>query len=215
MTGPEFASSTDAGGTPGTEVGRWINRGPIREVHNSWWVKLTIDDVERPDGKRVEHEVLRGPDASGMVVVHPDRGMLMIWRHRFMSDVWGWEIPGGAVDDGEDAETAARRECIEETGWEATGPVVHLSRHHPSIGLVSQTFNVYLARDAREVGQPDANEAAVVAWRPLPQVAADLRAGLLPDAFTQLAAVLALVRTGQGHLLEVQTDTSVPPPIDR
>ncbi|MEM9562767.1 MAG: NUDIX hydrolase [Actinomycetota bacterium] len=188
--------------TPGRDRGRWINHGTINPVYESWWVKLTIDDVERPDGRRVEHEVLRGPNAAGMVVVDPDRGMLMIWRHRFMPDVWGWEIPGGAVDDGESAETAARRECLEETGWEVTGPVDHLSRHHPSCGLIAQTFDLYLADAAEHRGDPeDTNEAALVEWRPLDRVAADLRAGLVPDAFTQLGVALALARSGRADLL--------------
>jgi 8-oxo-dGDP phosphatase len=77
------------------------------------------------------------------VVVQPDRGVLMIWRHRFMPDTWGWEIPGGAIDEGESPEDAARRECLEETGWSVTGPMVHLSTHHPSVGLVNQTFHVF------------------------------------------------------------------------
>ncbi len=164
---------------------------------------LRIDDVERPDGSHTEHEVVLGPDAAGMVVAHPDRGVLMIWRHRFMPDTWGWEIPGGAVDDGEVAELAARRECLEETGWEPVGDVSHLSRHHPSVGLVRQTFDIYLAGDARLVGPPeDANEAARIEWRPFEVVAADLRAGVISDGFSQLAVSLALGVTGRGALLE-------------
>ncbi len=199
---PASPASPASPSTPGRDEGRWVNHGTIRPVYDSWWVKLTIDDVERPDGRRVEHEVLRGPNAAGMVVVDPARGMLMIWRHRFMPDVWGWEIPGGAVDDGESAETAARRECLEETGWEVTGTVDHLSRHHPSCGLIAQTFDLYLADGAEHRGDPeDANEAAVVEWRPLERVAADLRAGLVPDAFTQLGVALAFARAGRGDLL--------------
>ena len=187
---------------PDRVTGRWINHGTLRQIHDSWWIKLSIDDVERPDGARVEHEVLKGPNAAGMVAADPERGLLMIWRHRFMPDVWGWEIPGGAVDDGEDPETASRRECLEETGWEVTGAVEHLSRHHPSCGLIGQTFDLYLANGAEYRGEPeDANEAAVVEWRSFEQVAADLKAGLVPDAFSQLAVALALPRIGRADLL--------------
>lgn len=185
-----------------TRVGRWTNHGTLRTVYSSWWLSLTIDKVEKPDGTVVEHEVVRGPDAAGMVILNEDRGVLMMWRHRFMPDSWGWEVPGGVVDPGENAETAARRECLEETGWEAIGPVTHISRHHPSCGLVSQTFDLYLATDAEFVGPPtDKNEAASVAWRPVSEVASDMHAGFVPDGLTQLAVAIAFARTGNGDLL--------------
>lgn len=180
----------------------WVNHGTIETVYSSWWLTLNVDRVEKPDGSVVEHEVVIGPDAAGMVVVDDQRGVLMIWRHRFMPGTWGWEIPGGAVEDGEDPEAAARRECLEETGWEVTGTVQHLSRHHPSCGLVKQTFDLYVANAARQRGEPeDPNEARRVAWRSFDQVAADLSDGMISDGFTQLAVALTLGRAGCGHLL--------------
>jgi 8-oxo-dGTP pyrophosphatase MutT (NUDIX family) len=144
-----------------------------------------------------------GPNAAGMVVAHPERGVLTIWRHRSMPETWAWEIPGGVVDEAEPADLATRRECLEETGWEPLGEIRHLSRHHPSVGLVRQTFDIFLATDARHVGPPeDANEAARVEWRSYDDVAADLFNGAISDGFTQLAVTLALGVTGRGALLE-------------
>lgn len=165
-------------------------------------MSLQIDDVEKPDGSHTEHEVVRGPDAAGMVVLHADRGILMIWRHRFLPDTWGWEIPGGRIDPGETAEQAARREAHEETGWRVVGPARRLNRHHPSVGLVNQTFTIYLGDDAEYDGAPsDANEAARVEWRSLPSVAADVRDGVISDGFSLLGVVLALSVAGRGDLL--------------
>jgi 8-oxo-dGTP pyrophosphatase MutT (NUDIX family) len=33
----------------------------------------------------------------------------MIWRHRFITDTWGWEVPAGWADDGEEPEDNIRR----------------------------------------------------------------------------------------------------------
>ena len=192
--------------SPGRD-GQWINHGTLRTVYSNWWMTLTVDRVEKPDGSIVEHEVVKGPDAAGMVVLDRHRGLLMIWRHRFMPGTWGWEIPGGAIDLGEDPERAARRECLEETGWEVSGGVQHLSRHHPSCGFVRQTFDLYLADEARHRGEPsDKNEAQRVAWRSVEEVAVDLATGAISDGFTQLAVTLALVRRGYGEVLDRPLD---------
>lgn len=182
--------------------GEWFTHSTLRTVYESWWMTLRIDDVERPDGSHTEHEVVRGPDAAGMVVVRDAAEILMIWRHRFMPDTWGWEIPGGATEPGESMAQTARRECLEETGWAVEGDVTLLSRHHPSVGLVHQTFEVYLATGAVREGRPeDVNEAAEVAWRPLDAVARDLRDGGISDGFSQLGVALAIGAIGRGDLL--------------
>jgi 8-oxo-dGTP pyrophosphatase MutT (NUDIX family) len=41
----------------------------------------------------------------------------MLWRHRFATDEWGWELPGGIANTDEDLAATATREVIEETGW--------------------------------------------------------------------------------------------------
>jgi hypothetical protein len=70
-----------------------------------------------------------------------------------------------------------------------------------SVGLVHQTFSVFLATNATYVGAPpDANEAVDVAWRPLEVVVADIRSGTITDGFTLLGATLALAATGHGEL---------------
>jgi len=196
------AHTPDAAGTPARREGEWITHSTLREVYSSWWMTLRIDDVEKPDGSHTEHEVVRGPDAAGCVMLDPDRGILMIWRHRFMPNTWGWEVPGGAIDAGETAEQAAVREAYEETGWHVVGPVRHLSTHHPSVGLVNQTFSIFIGEGVEYVGMPpDANEAVRVEWRSFDRVAADVESGAISDAFSQLAVTLALTTTGRGNLL--------------
>lgn len=188
--------------TPGRREGEWITHSTLREVYASWWVSLRVDDVEMPDGTHTEYEVVRGPDAAGCVMLDADRGILMIWRHRFMPDTWGWEVPGGAIDSGETPEQAAVREAYEETGWCVAGPVRHLSTHHPSVGVINQTYSVFLGEGIEHVGMPpEANEAARVEWRSFAQVASDIESGEISDAFTLVATTLALATTGRGDLL--------------
>ena len=143
---------------------QWTVHGE-RDLYASPWVRLSLVDVEVPGVRRYDHHAIHSYDAAGVLVADPDRGVLLLWRHRFLADEWGWEIPGGMVDDGETPEQAARRECIEETGW-APGPLRHLCRFHPIAGLSSQTFHVFGADSAEQVGEPDPTESDRIEWVP-------------------------------------------------
>jgi 8-oxo-dGTP pyrophosphatase MutT (NUDIX family) len=171
---------------------RWIVHGE-RSVYTSPWVSLRLADVEIPGGGRFEHHVVRVPrEAAGCVVHDPDRGVLLIWRHRFITDTWGWEIPAGAVDEGESAADAAAREVREETGWRP-GPVEHLVTFHPSNGLSDQRFHTFLARGAEREGDPvDVGEAERVAWRSPDEIRADIAGNQMPDGLSLAALLYAL-----------------------
>jgi len=146
---------------------RWTVHGE-RRLYDSDWVKLALVDVEVPGGARFDHHVVRLPrEAVGTVVHDPARGVLLLWRHRFITDSWGWELPAGGVDDGESLPEAAAREVLEETGWRP-GPLAEQARWHPSNGLSDQTFTSFTAEGAQHVGDPsDPSESERIEWVPV------------------------------------------------
>ena len=142
---------------------RWTVHGE-RSIYDSDWVSLRLVDVELPNGERFEHHVVRMPsDASSAVIHDPDRGVLMLWRHRFITDTWGWEVPAGRIDEGETPEQAAAREALEETGWRP-GPLRPLGVYHPTNGLCDQRFYVFVAAGADYERAPDGQETERVEW---------------------------------------------------
>lgn len=160
----------------------------LRSVYSSDWVGLDLVDVEVPDGPRFEHHVVRLPrPAAGVVVVDPSRGVLLLWRHRFITDTWGWEVPAGGVDPGESLEAAAAREVLEETGWRP-GPLRQLHGYHPSNGLSDQRFELFAADGATYVGAPsDPAESARVEWVSVDEVRALVRRGEVQDGLSVTA----------------------------
>jgi 8-oxo-dGTP pyrophosphatase MutT (NUDIX family) len=165
---------------------RWMVHGE-RAVYESPWVSVALVDVEVPGGERFEHHVVRMPgDASGVVVVAGGR-VLLIHRHRFITDSTGWEIPAGRVEPGEDPIEAAQRETLEETGWRP-GPLSQLFSYFPSIGLMDQRFNVFLADGAEHVGAPsDASESDRVDWVPMSELPDLMRRGEIQDGYSLTA----------------------------
>lgn len=159
-----------------------------RPVYASDWVSLDLVDVEVPDGPRFEHHVVRSPrPAVGVVVEDPRRGVLLLWRHRFITGSWGWEVPAGGVDPGETLEQAAAREVLEETGWRP-GPLRRLHGYHPSNGLSDQRFELFLAASAEHVGEPsDPAESERVEWVPADEVRELIRTGQVVDGLSLTA----------------------------
>lgn len=177
---------------------RWTVHGE-RSLYDSEWVRLALVDIELPDGHRFEHHVVRLPrQAAGTVVLDADRGVLLLWRHRFITDTWGWEIPAGGIDEGESAVDAAAREVLEETGWRP-GPLRHLITYQPTNGLSDQRFNLFLARGATHVGDPtDPHEAERVEWVPVEEVREHVRQHRVVDGLSLTALLWAFTFTELG-----------------
>jgi 8-oxo-dGTP pyrophosphatase MutT (NUDIX family) len=171
---------------------RWTIHGE-RPIYDSEWMRLVLVDVEIPGGDRFDHHVVRYPQAaSGTVVVDPDRGVLMLWRHRFITDTWGWEIPAGRVEPGETPDDAARRETEEETGWRP-GPLRALGAYAPSNGSTDQIFHVFVADGATHIGEPtDVGESERIAWVPVAEVRDLIATGQITDGLSLTSLLWAL-----------------------
>jgi 8-oxo-dGTP pyrophosphatase MutT (NUDIX family) len=156
-------------------------------------LRLTLVDVELPNGHRFEHHVVRSTAEAAAVVVHdPARGVLLLWRHRFVTDTWGWETPAGRIDAGETPEAAGARETFEETGWRP-GPLRRIGSFNPMNGQADQRFWVFATNTADEVGPPsDPAEADRVEWVPIAALRAAIGAGQVPDGLSLTALLWAL-----------------------
>lgn len=162
----------------------WTVHGE-RSVYESDWMSLRLVDVEIPGHERFDHHVVRFPHpAAGTILVDADQRVLLLWRHRFVTGTWGWELPAGGADPGESLEEAARREAVEETGWRP-GRLRHLITYHPINGAVDQRFAVFLGEDPEWVAPPvDVGEAERIEWVPIEEVRAEVAAGRVLDGLS-------------------------------
>jgi 8-oxo-dGTP pyrophosphatase MutT (NUDIX family) len=174
---------------------KWTVHGE-RVIYDSEWMRLALTDIEIPGGPRFEHHVLRMPaHAAGTVVADPARGVLMLWRHRFTTDTWGWEVPAGRIDAGETPAEAAAREVLEETGWRP-GPLRHLTTYYPHNGTSDATFHLFVADGATEVGPPsDPSESERVEWLTIDRLRAAISAGSIGDGLSLTALLWWLLHS--------------------
>lgn len=147
----------------------WVIRSE-RSLYKDQWLEVRSADVELPGGKHLDHRLLRMTASAGAVCVDDQGRALLIWRHRFITGLWGWEMPMGRIDPGETPAEAAAREVEEETGWHP-GPLRELAIIQPSSGIMDAAHHIHAADGATHTGAPrDGFEATRIEWVPLTDV---------------------------------------------
>jgi 8-oxo-dGTP pyrophosphatase MutT (NUDIX family) len=169
-----------------------------KPLYEDEWLDIRLADVELPDGRHLEHRLIRTPPGAGCVTVKDGR-VLLLWRHRFITDTWGWEIPVGKIDPGEDPAHAAARETEEETGWRP-GPLSPLLRVEPTPGISDSVHHIFLADGAERIGLPEDDfESDHVSWVPLADIPALIGQGEISTGTTLAALLYTLTRQPPGN----------------
>jgi 8-oxo-dGTP pyrophosphatase MutT (NUDIX family) len=171
----------------------------VTPFYDNPWIQLAHADVVLPSGERnPKHHMVTMPAAAMAVVLNEDEtSVLMCWRHRFVSNVWNWELPGGLVDKGESPEEAIARELVEETGYRA-GTLTHLATFEPMIGMATSPHYVFLAEDITRVGVPTELDEGQFQWVPLSEVPALIAKGDIRNSGT-LVGLLHYLALGSGQ----------------
>ncbi|WP_051107866.1 NUDIX hydrolase [Actinomadura atramentaria] len=167
---------------------RWTVQSE-EKLYTDPWLDIRTAHVDIGKGRALDHRLIRTPPGAGVVAVDDARRVLMIWRHRFITDAWGWEIPIGRIEDGETPAEAAAREAEAETGWRP-GPLRLLLTVTPTPGISDSRHHIFRADGAEFIGEPTEDwESSRVEWVPLDDVHRLIAAGHLMSG-TSLAAVL-------------------------
>lgn len=138
------------------------------------------------------HHAVRFPKESVYGLLRRDDELLMLWRHRVVPDVWGWEVPAGWVEPSESLEAAVKRETEEETGWRAGSGRLLLSYNALS-GISNMRMHIFELSEPTFVAYPkNCDEGSAVRWIPCDSLLDLIADGSIVDGQSLLAVSLLL-----------------------
>ncbi len=137
------------------------------------------DVVVNPrNGSTHDMFVLEQPDWVNIIPLTPQEQVILVqqWRHGTRSV--HLETPGGLMDPHETPEQCARRELLEETGYEAD-EIIRIGTVHPNPAIQGNLQHYLLATRCRKVADLKLDHAEDIAVRlaPLSDIPRMIRAG--------------------------------------
>ena len=164
----------------------FVSGGP---VYQGSLLKVHRDIVRLPDGSEGSREYIRHPGAVAILALTEDRQLLLERQYRYPPRREFIEIPAGKLEPGEPHLATAKRELLEETGYEA-GEWTSLCTVDTAIGYTDERIELYLARKlVKKTQKLDPGEFLEVFLLPFDDAFAMVRDGRISDVKT-IAAIL-------------------------
>jgi ADP-ribose pyrophosphatase len=157
-----------------------------RLVHRGGFLRLREDRVRLPDGATASREYVEHPGAVVMMAFLDEETILLERQYRYPLRRHFIELPAGKLEAGEPHLDTARRELVEECGYEAA-EWWRMAVLHPCVGYADEVIEIYGARGLTHVGaRLDPGEHLEVFAARLEDAVEWVREGLITDTKTMI-----------------------------
>lgn len=168
-----------------------------RLAYDGGFLRLRRDEVRLPGGAAAWREYVEHPGAVIMMAFPDGETVLLERQYRYPMQRHFIELPAGKMEAGEPPLATARRELVEECGYEAA-EWWRIATVHPCVGYSNEVIEIYGARGLVHVGaRLDPGEHLEVFPARIDDALAWVRAGLVTDTKT-IIGLLWWARFGAG-----------------
>jgi ADP-ribose pyrophosphatase len=155
-------------------------------VYEGGLLKVRRDEVRLPDGHGAWREYVEHPGAVMMLAFVDDDTLILERQYRYPKHRHFIELPAGKLEAGEPPLDTAKRELIEECGFEAS-EWWKIATLDPCIGYSTEVIHLFGARGLKHVGAKlDMGEHLESFEVKLADALEWVRAGLITDTKTTI-----------------------------
>ena len=167
-------------------------------VYKGTRVDLSLRTVTTTTGKSLVREVVLHPGAVIILPILQDGRIVMIRNLRHTVGHWLWELPAGTLEPPEPPELCARRELIEETGFQA-GEMKSLGWFYTSPGILTEKMYAFIATGLTPGPQVlEENETITVEPLPVNTIRAMIDSNEILDGKTIAVLLKYILRSNAG-----------------
>jgi ADP-ribose pyrophosphatase len=165
--------------------------------------RVLSEEIREPNGKRVQRDVIRHNGSVVILAIDKSKSkkdpLVLIERQfRHAAQQFLYEVPAGKLETGEDHLDAAKRELLEETGYQAK-KWTKLVKYFASPGFLGEWMQVFLAEDLTAgEAHPEEDESFELQFVPLSELLRQIDAGKIRDGKTIISATFYARVAGHG-----------------
>lgn len=159
-------------------------------VYRSLWIVVYEDQVRKSDGMIGMFNRISVRDSSVIVPIFKDGSLLMVENYRHGARMNLLELPGGLINADEEPRDAAKRELLEETGYECS-TLEYINWTYTWPGRTTQKNFIFLAKGLKKRRKPHLEVFEYTKIRKLPKelVIQEIRSGNIKSAIS-ISAIL-------------------------
>jgi len=163
----------------------------LHTVYSGRVITVNVETVRLPNHHVADLEIIHHPGGAAIVAVDEQRRVCLIRQFRHAVGGWIWELPAGKLEPAEPALETAKRELIEEAGFE--GSVwVSLGDYVSSPGVFTETVKLFMVHGLKPSTMAhEPAELIEVHWVAIEDACARALAGEINDGKTALGLLRA------------------------
>lgn len=163
-----------------------------KDIISSRWLRVSEDKCELPSGLVLDpFYVIHDSDWIHVAAISDASEILTVRQYRYAASAFCTELPGGAVDQGEEPIVAAQRELLEETGY--------VANHWEYVGWLfanparqTNRVHLFLARDLLRKSSQNLDDSEEIEYVFMSQ--SSIRGAIATGEFSQALHVASFYR---------------------